>query len=234
MTQYDDKIKDVISFYGDKDNYKEKIVIGREIVSKIEIDNGSLARELLKELTDIEEEKSGKLYGMTAFLSGGIDRCDDDGVGWRRDLRMKCKRKKLPLSFFDPTDKPKILGSEIGDEKSRIKKLMRKGKWKQTQNEVKTFRRYDLRMVDHSHLYIIYIDLSIHYCGTWDEFNVAERQNKPIFVIMAPGYSKYDIPSWAVASVNEDEVFEGVDECVEHLKLLNEGKMFFDKRWVKI
>ena len=181
-----------------------------------------------------EIEENGKLDSIVAFLSGGIDRCEDDGVGWRKELRMKCRRKKLPISFFDPTDKPKGLGSEVGDEKLRIQKLMKSGKWEQAQSEVKIFRRYDLRMVDHSHLYIVYIDLKVHYCGTYDEFNVAERQNKPIFVIMAPGYSKYDIPSWLIASVNEDEVFEGVDECVDHLKLLNEGKILLDKRWVKL
>jgi len=174
------------------------------------------------------------LNGITVFLSGPIDRVDDDGVGWRKELRRKCKKASLPLKFFDPTDKPEGLGSEVGDEKMRIQRLMKQGKWEQAQNEVRIFRRYDLRMVDHSHLYIIYIDLNVYACGTWDEFNVAERQGKPLFVIMAPGQSKYEIPSWAIASVNEDEVFEGVDECVEHLKLLHEGKISFDRRWVKI
>jgi len=177
---------------------------------------------------------NNNLVGVTAFLSGGIDRCNDDGVGWRKEIKKKCKRAKLPISFFDPTDKPKGLGSEVGDEKMRIQRLMKQGKWKQAQSEVRVFRRYDLRMVDHSHLYIIYIDLNVHYCGTWDEFNVAERQGKPLFVIMAPGQSKYKIPSWAVASVNEDEVFESVDECVEHLKLLNDGKILLDRRWVVV
>ncbi len=175
-----------------------------------------------------------KLDGVSVYLSSGIDRTPDDGRIWRKEFRKKCKKEKLPLKFFDPTDKPKNLGSEIGDEKLRVKRLMKQGKWEQAKSEVKIFRRYDLRMVDHSHLFIIYIDLKISYCGSWDEFNVAERQQKPIFVIMAPGFSKYEIPSWAVASVNEDEVFEGVDECVEHLKLINEGKIALDRRWVII
>lgn len=175
-----------------------------------------------------------ELEGIKIFLSGGIDRVKDDGVGWRKELRKKCIYAKLPVTFFDPTDKPKGLGSEVGDEKMRIQKLMKQGKWEQAQSEVKIFRRYDLRMVDHSHLYIVYIDLNVHYCGTWDEFNVAERQGKPLFVIMAPGQSKYEIPSWSIASVNENEVFESVDGCVEHLKLLNDGKILLDRRWVRI
>lgn len=179
-------------------------------------------------------ENMKSLDGVKVFLSGGIDRVEDDGVGWRKEFRRKCKRAKLPITFLDPTDKPKDMGSEVGDEKLRIQKLMQGGKWEQAKSEVKIFRRFDLRMVDHCHLYVVYIDLNIHYCGTYDEFNVAERQGKPIFVIMAPGFSKYDVPSWSVASINEDEVFESVDECVEHLKLLQEGKILFDRRWVMV
>jgi len=174
------------------------------------------------------------LKDIKIFLSGCIDRVKDDGVGWRKEIRKKCKKAKLPVSFFDPTDKPKGLGSEVGDEKLRIQKLMKSGKWEQASSEVKIFRRYDLRMVDHCHLYIIYIDLNAYACGSWHEFNIADIQKKPIFVIMAPGFTKYDIPSWAVASVKEDEVFEGIDDCVEHLKLLNEGKILMDRRWVMI
>jgi len=174
------------------------------------------------------------LKGMSVYLAGPIDRMLDDGVGWRKEIREKCEDKRILIDFLDPTNKPKELGSEIGEEKIRIKKLMQQGKWEQAQNEVKIFRRYDLRMVDACHFFIMYIDLTVHSCGSYDEFNTAERQGKPLFIIMAPGQSKYDIPSWLVASVNEDEVFESVDDCVEHLKLLNEGKISFDRRWVNI
>lgn len=174
------------------------------------------------------------LTGVKIFLSGPIDRVADDGVGWRRDFIKKCKRAKLPVSFLDPTNKPKNMGSEIGDEKLRIQKLMQRGKWQQAQDEVKQFRRFDLRMVDHCHLYVMYMDISVHSCGTYDECYTAERQQKPLFVIMAPGLSKYDIPTWLVSLMNEDEVFENLDECVEHLKLLQEGKILLDRRWIMV
>jgi hypothetical protein len=168
----------------------------------------------------MKEKSTNYLKGVSCFLSGGIDRCKDDGVGWRKELRNKCEKAYLPLIFLDPTDKPKGMGSEIGDEKLRIQKLMKEGKWEQAQSEVKIFRRYDLRMVDICNLYIIYIDIKVHYCGSYDEYNVAERQNKPLFAIMADGQSKFDVPAWLIASLNEDEVFENIDECVDHLKFL--------------
>lgn len=174
------------------------------------------------------------LKDMKFFMSGPIDRVSDDGVKWRRMLKSKCKKEGLKIKFLDPTDKPKGIGSEIGDEKIRIKKLMSQKKWEQAQNEVKRFRRYDLRMVDMCHCFIIYININVHMCGSYDELNTAERQNKPIFVIMADGQSKYEIPTWLVASINEGEVFENIDDLVEHLKLLDNGKITFDRRWVKI
>jgi len=175
-----------------------------------------------------------KLEGVKIYLSGGIDRNDDDGITWRKEFRKKCKSSKLPVSFFDPTNKPKGMGSEIEDEKLRIQQLLRKGKWNQSQQEMKTIQRFDLRMVDHCHLFIIYIDLNIHYCGSYREFDEAAEEKKPILAIMSPGYSKYDIPSWLVATLDEDEVFEGIDSCIEHLKLLNQGKILLDNRWIII
>ncbi len=176
----------------------------------------------------------GKLKRTICYLIGSIDRSADDGVGWRKELKEKCVKNKLPIKFLDPTDKPKGLGSEIGDEKMRIKKLMGRGKWQQAQEEVKIFRRYDLRMVDTCNFCIIYIDINVHLAGSYNELFTAEKQSKPLFAIMAPGQSKYNIPAWLVAVFNEDEVFESIDECVEHLELLNEGKISLDRRWVII
>lgn len=173
-----------------------------------------------------------KLSGLKVFLSGPIDRVADDGVEWRREFKERSQRLKLPFTFYDPTNKPKGLGSEVGDEKLRIRKLMKKRKWEQAQSEVKIFARFDLRMVDLSHVLVLYCDPSVHLCGSYEEFVTAKRQHKPCFVIMGKGFSKYDIPSWLVQHVDEDEVFESVEECVDHLKLMNQGKIVPDDRWV--
>lgn len=143
-----------------------------------------------------------------------------------------CKDKGLPFKFFDPCDKPKGMGSEIGDEKLRIQKLMKKKKWEQAKMEVKVFGRYDLRMVDLSHALVLYCDTNVHLCGSYEEFVTAKRQHKPCFVIMAEGQDKYEIPTWLIQHLNEDEVFNSVEECVQHLELMNQGKIIIDDRWV--
>jgi len=71
-------------------------------------------------------------------------------------------------------------------------------------------------------------------CGSYEEFITAKRQHKPCFVIMADGQTKYDIPSWLIQHLDEDEVFDTVEECVEHLELINAGKIITDERWVVV
>ncbi|KKL24919.1 hypothetical protein LCGC14_2410520 [marine sediment metagenome] len=172
------------------------------------------------------------LDGLRVFLSGPVDRVADDGVLWRKEFKNKCKKAKLPFTFFDPCHKPKGMGSEIGDEKLRIQRLMKQKKWEQAKIEVKIFSRYDLRMVDLSHLLVLYCDINVHLCGSYEEFVTAKRQHKPCFVIMAEGQEKYDIPIWLIQHVDEDEVFNSIEECVTHLKLMYEGKILTDDRWV--
>ncbi len=174
------------------------------------------------------------LDGAQIYLSGGIDRVEDDGLGWRKEFRNRCNRAKLPVGFLDPTNKPDHLGSEVGEEKNRVRVLLEAHKWEQAQNQAKYFRHIDLRMVDSCHLFVVYIDITSHLCGTYQELFLAESQSKPMFVIMAPGQSKWDIPSWLVTVFDEDDVFNDVKSCVEHLKLLHSGKIIFDDKWIMI
>lgn len=175
-----------------------------------------------------------KLQGKRCMLSGGIDRVVDDGIGWRQYIKEECKKRKIDMIFFDPCDKPKGLGSEIGVEKVKVRELINSDKWEEAKNYVKTFRHYDLRAVDWSDLVIVKIDLNSHLCGTYDEVFLAEREMKPVFVIMGEGQTKYDIPTWLVAFIKENEIFDNEDECISYLNNINKGKIFLDERWLNL
>ena len=172
------------------------------------------------------------LDGIKAFLSGGIDRVEDDGTQWRQEIRQKCE--DLPIIFFDPTDKPDGLGCEVGMEKDTIKKYLRQGDWESASEWSKNVRHIDLRMIDKTDLYIIYVDLDCHLCGTYNELFEAEKQQKPLFAIMKEPYRKCDFPAWLVSIFREKEVFEGIDNCVDYLKQINNGQIKMDDRWLRI
>jgi hypothetical protein len=179
-------------------------------------------------------DDGGLIKGATCFLSGPIDRVADDGVQWRNYIKEQSEKRDLGLSFFDPCDKPEGLGSEIGIEKNKVRDLLQEGKWEEAQDFVKVFRRYDLRGVDTSDFLIVKVDMNVHMCGTYDELFTAEREQKPIFIIMGTGQKKLDIPTWLIAFIRPDEIFETEDECLDHLEKLNKGELEFDRRWVPI
>lgn len=175
----------------------------------------------------------GQLDGLKVFLSGPIDRVADSGIAWRREIRQKCE--DLPFSFLDPTEKPEEVGGhEVGLEKYKIIEMMKNRDWENASKWSREVRHVDLRMVDRSDLYIIYIDVDSHLCGTYNELFEAERQQKPLFAIMKSPHTKWHIPSWLISIFREEEVFDSVDDCVEHLRKIQSGEIELDSRWLGI
>ncbi len=175
-----------------------------------------------------------ELEGLKIFLSGGIDRVPDDGIQWREEIKQKCETIKLPFIFLDPTDKPDGLGCEVGLEKYKIKNHLNNGNWEEASEWSRNVRHIDLRMIDKTDLYIVYIDLDSHLCGTYNELFEAENQQKPLFAIMKSPYTKKDFPGWLVSIFREEEVFNSVDECVDYLNKINNGQIKIDNRWLRI
>ncbi len=175
-----------------------------------------------------------ELDGIKVFLSGAMDRVLDDGIEWRKEFREKAEKAGLDFKYFDPTDKPDGVAPETGLEKYEIKKALMEDNWPYAQEKSREVRHVDLRMIDKTDLYVVYIDLGVHACGTYNELFVAEEHQLPLFVIMAPGYKKYDIPLWLVGIMKEEEVFEGIDGCIEYLQKINNGEVEIDDRWLRI
>jgi len=180
------------------------------------------------------DRSDGNLYNSRCVLSGAIDRVADDGVQWRKYVKEECAKRDIHIKFFDPCDKPKELGSEIGTEKIAVQRLVKEGKWKEAQKAVRIFRHFDLRAIDWCDFVIAKIDINVHACGTYDEIFLAEREHKLILIIMGEGQVKSDIPSWLISFINEEEVFDTEDDCIDYLCKLNSGEVELDDRWVKL
>jgi nucleoside 2-deoxyribosyltransferase len=169
-----------------------------------------------------------KLKNACVYLSGPIDFVDDDGVGWRRELISKTKH--LNLKYLDPTNKPIGLGTEIAEEKALFKKLREEGNWLELRKYAKQIRRVDLRFCDLADFGIVYIDTSVHMCGSYNELHTMENQQKPVFGILKNGRKK--APLWLFAALRPQEMFGSIDDCVNHLSELNSGAVEMDQRWV--
>jgi nucleoside 2-deoxyribosyltransferase len=169
---------------------------------------------------------------MVCYLAGPIENAKDDGVQWRQELKEKSENNKLGIIFLDPTDKAPHIGQEIGEEKTKLKKLLVEEKWDEVKKIVSKIRHYDLRMVDTCNLLIAYLDIEVFSCGTMDEIFTAERQQKPVLIIMKQ--KRNQIPVWLMSFLKPEEIFESVDECLLYLQKINSSEIKVDERWIKL
>ncbi len=174
-----------------------------------------------------------KLDGAVVYLSGPMEYASDYGVNWRQEIIKSFKDNDLNIICLDPTNKPvELHGTNLKEDVETTKRLKNEGKWEELTKFVKEFRRKDLRYTDLSDFIIAVIDPNIHLCGTYNEIFEAERQKKPRFAIIKGGLKA--MPSWLFAVFNYKCVFSSVDECVQHLKKINDGTIRADDKWVLI
>lgn len=182
----------------------------------------------------------GKLDGACCYLSGPMEFVADHGVEWRRKFVRLAKEAKLKIDFLDPTNKPGGEDIKIGENKEHQAKLQKEGKWVELRNYVHQYRRYDLRFVDYSDFLVVVVDPTVPQWGTSNEVYVSEMQHKPVFFIVEGGM--YNLPRWLFDVVDVDDyykgtqcnVFSSVEEVIEHLVELNDGRRHMDDRWVLV
>ena len=169
-----------------------------------------------------------KLKEAIVYLSGPIDKAADLGKGWREEFIKKAKHLKMQI--IDPCNKPASFVHEVKGDVRTVTVLRNSKKWEELQAFVKQFRREDLRFTDASDFLVVYIDPDVPSYGTLDELFTAEDQKKPCFCIVKGGISC--LPTWLFGVFRLEEVFSSVDECIEHLNKINQGKVDMDRRWV--
>lgn len=170
----------------------------------------------------------GKLDEAIVYLSGAIDRADDLGKGWRKELISKVSH--LNMQIIDPCNKPASFVHEVTGDIRTVTVMRSNKQWEELQQFVKKFRREDLRFTDVSDFLIVYIDPDVPSYGTLDELFTAEDQKKPCLCIIKGGIEK--LPTWLFGVFKLEEIFSTVDECIDHLNKINCGEIFMDRRWV--
>jgi hypothetical protein len=156
------------------------------------------------------------------ILSGPIDAAADDGIGWRAEFTQYAQDDGMNLRMLNPCDKPVCGHSEIGEEKLHTFELRKNGAFDEVAKIVRTFRFQDLRMVDLSDFMVVYIDPTIHSCGTYEELYRAMAQRKPIFAIINGGITK--TPLWLLdGTIPLEYIFNTVKECYAYISGINDG-----------
>ena len=164
------------------------------------------------------------------YLIGAIDNSNDLGCGWRTRLIDLCKSSGLEIKFLDPTNKVTGLKSESKEEHNLIMRLKSEQKWDELRSFMKRIVREDHRSVDLSDFVVVYLDPSVHTCGSYFELQSAFTEKKPYFIIVQGG--KKNVPAWLFGICDYDCFYSSVEEVVEELVLLNRGTTELSDKWV--
>lgn len=181
---------------------------------------------------------SGKLEYSVAYLSGPMEYVADHGVEWRRKFINLLNEEGLKIDCIDPTNKPGGENIKIGENKEIQVNLQKDGKFKELQEYVRSYRRYDLRFVDISDFLVVVVDPRVPQWGTSNEVYFAELQHKPMFFICDGGLQ--NLPRWLfdVIDIEDDgkrgNVFESVEDVVEELKNIDNGTYPMSDEWVLV
>ena len=177
-------------------------------------------------------ENKHVLEDALTYLIGPIENVPDDGIVIRQQIIEKLKEYDIRVKVIDPTQKPCSTGHEIGPEKAKINALIDAEKYQEAKNLISDVRHIDLRFIDLVDFVIMYIDPSVHMCGSYNEAFEAERQHKPRFVIVKGGIKK--LPRWMFDVFDLDNIFDSVDTLVDKLDKLNRGIEPLTSQWVLI
>jgi uncharacterized membrane protein len=158
-----------------------------------------------------------------------MDRALDGGEGWRKDIIRNLPH--LGINWLDPTNKPIDIGKEDNESRAARRRAKKEGDWDAVSKEMKPIRCVDLRMVDVCDFLIVYIDVEVHACGTYEEVFLANRQKKPVLFVIEQG--KNSVPDWLLAAFPEEYFFSSWEELYDYMEMVAYDKTFADGngRW---
>ena len=169
-----------------------------------------------------------RLKNTICYLCGPMDRVDDGGVTWRRNLSPKLT--EMGVGVLDPSKKPTEFAKEDDNFRNNINNLKRTRKFDDVHKEMKDIAAIDLRMVDIAHFLVMYMDMDIHMCGSYHEAFVAVSQKKPVLVVCKQGKSA--MPNWMFGVIPLQQMFDSWSLLLEYLHHVNEDENVDHlKRW---
>ena len=171
-----------------------------------------------------------RLNHSLCYLCGPMDRIDDGGVVWRRDITPVLK--DLGIGVLDPTDKPTTDSTkEDGDFREYIERHKALSNFDLVKNEMKRIAGEDLRMIDIAHFVVMYMDIDVHMCGSYHEAFTAIQQKKPLLVVCEQGAS--NVPNWLFGVMPHEHMFSGWNSLISYIRMVDNGRIAssLDNRW---
>lgn len=161
-----------------------------------------------------------RLWGNRFYLCGPIDRANDRGQRWREDITPFIH--SLNALILNPLDKPIDKNWETLECSQHRQKIKQQRKFNELSKLMKTIRVIDLRLVDIADALIVYLNLDIYSVGTFEEIFLANRQKKPILIVLEQG--KINMPDWLWGTLPHEHFFDNFDQLEKYLMHVDRGQ----------
>lgn len=178
--------------------------------------------------------KLNRLKDLCCYLSGSIDFMNDKGRQWRNTITPFLENKNVRV--FNPL-KHSFYGTQDLDsiKRPRMEKLLQEGRFEELRNEMKDLNHWDLRAVDLSSFLIVNYDINIFTCGTHEEIFTANKQMKPVLLMI--GDNRRKMPKWMYGRFPPDHMFESWDILKTYLENIDSNPNYKftesdNKRWL--
>lgn len=149
-----------------------------------------------------------------------------------RNIRENINRQltQMNIKLFDHYKQPFIMDVNEDEETHDELRLALKNEEYTKVEAYKEIRSYDLSLIDRSDFVIFVYDPEVVTCGSWEEFFTANRMKKPIFFVNVRGKSA--TPMWVFWTIPHKYIYDSVEEVVEKLQNIDQGKIPIDsERW---
>jgi hypothetical protein len=155
-----------------------------------------------------------RLKGLACYLSGPIDFAKDHGRSWRDDVTLALRPRNVYI--FNPL-KHAFFGTQDLDanKRPRMEKMLEDGDFSGLREEVKDLNHWDLRAIDLSSFLIVNYDINTFMCGTHEEIFTANRQSKPVLLMV--GDKRKKLPKWMFGRFPPEHMFESWVQLLQYL-----------------
>lgn len=172
------------------------------------------------------------MKGILEKTNGLIIGPMEEDLNSGRNLRKRVKENlaTIGINIWDHYSRPfvdEIEESEITHD--YLNECRKSGRFDEI-TKLKAIRGQDLRLVDTADFIICVFEKKTFSVGTWNEFFVADQLKKPIFFVWGEGKQK--CPFWIFWTIPHSYIYSSVEECLETIREINNGKIKIDsKRW---
>ena len=169
-----------------------------------------------------------RLKYHTVYLSGAIDNAShEQATGWRKEITPFLQ--DLGMFVIDPTQKC-IDGFNEDEEFFKHKsKLKKTGRYKELHDLGKPIRKFDLHSVDISSFLIVYLDLDVQHCGTWNEIFICDANRSPCLIVCKQGVQ--NLSDWLFFTFPSEFFFNSFEYLKKYIRGIHDGSIQNSPRW---